>query len=77
MPSEQQLISIADYERVAEARIDPGAFGYYVGGAGDEITLRDNLAAWRRIAIRPRMLVGVRQRDPSVTLLGRRRPHPL
>jgi len=71
------LISLADYERAAAGRLDPGAHGYVVGGAGDEITLEDNLAAWRRIAIRPRMLVGVQTRDPSVELLGVRRPHPL
>ncbi len=75
-PSEEP-ISIADYERLAEASLDPGAHAYYAGGAGDEITLRDNTAAWRRLALRPRMLVGVGRRDPSVTLLGARRPHPL
>ena len=75
--SQQELISLADYERAAEELIDPAAFGYFYGGAGDEITMRDNLAAWRRLAIRPRMLVGVADRDPSVTLLGKPRPHPL
>ncbi len=74
---QQELISLADYERAAEELIDPAAFGYFYGGAGDEITMRDNLAAWRRLAIRPRMLVGVADRDPSVTLLGKPRPHPL
>jgi 4-hydroxymandelate oxidase len=72
-----ELISLADYERAAEAAMDPGPHGYYFGGAGDEITLRDNLSAWRRLAIRPRALVGVGQRDPSVTVLGTHRPHPL
>lgn len=71
------LISLADYERAAEGLIEPAAFGYFYGGAGDEITLRDNAAAWNRLAIRPRMLVGVAQRDTSVTLLGKTRPHPL
>jgi 4-hydroxymandelate oxidase len=71
------MISLADYERVATDRLDAGALGYYAGGAADEITLRDNCAAWQRLAIRPRMLVGVRDRDPSITLLGRPRPHPL
>jgi isopentenyl diphosphate isomerase/L-lactate dehydrogenase-like FMN-dependent dehydrogenase len=75
--SDEPLISIADYERLAGACLDPGAHGYYAGGAADEITLRDNVAAWRRLAIRPRMLVGVGRRDPSVTLLGTRRAHPL
>jgi 4-hydroxymandelate oxidase len=71
------LVSLADYERAAEGSMEPGAHGYAFGGAGDEITLADNLASWRRLAIRPRMLVGVGRRDPSVTLLGKRRPHPL
>ena len=71
------LISVADYERAAVDAIGPGAFGYYAGGAGDEISLRDNVAAWQRLAIRPRVLVGAGQCDPSVTLLGRPRPSPL
>lgn len=73
----ESLISLADYERAAAAVLDEGAHSYLAGGATDETTLRDNLAAWGRLAIRPRMLVGVGQRDPSVELLGRRRPHPV
>src|SRR5438270_115167 len=71
------LVSLADYERAAEGLMEPGAHGYAFGGAGDEITLADNLASWRRLAIRPRTLVGVGRRDPSVILLGKPRPHPL
>src|SRR5438105_3530507 len=71
------LITLTDYERAAEESMEPGAHGYAFGGAGDEITLADNLASWRRLALRPRVLVGVGHRDPSVLLLGRRRPHPL
>jgi isopentenyl diphosphate isomerase/L-lactate dehydrogenase-like FMN-dependent dehydrogenase len=33
--------------------------------------------AWRRIAIRPRVLVDVAERDLGTTLLGRPRPHPV
>jgi 4-hydroxymandelate oxidase len=72
-----QPISLADYEAAAAETLDPGAVAYYAGGAADEITLRDNVAAWRRLAISPRVLVGVAERDAGVTLLGRRRPHPL
>ncbi len=76
-PSDASLISLADYERAAAEQLPAGALSYLAGGATDELTLRDNLAAWRRLALRPRMLVGVGQRDPSVELLGRRRPHPV
>jgi 4-hydroxymandelate oxidase len=71
------LLSLADYERAAERALPVGAHSYLAGGAGDELTLADNLAAWRRLALRPRMLVGVAERDSSVQLLGRQRPHPI
>ena len=35
------------------------------------------MEAWRRIAIRPRVLVDVSERDLGTTVLGRRRPHPV
>jgi isopentenyl diphosphate isomerase/L-lactate dehydrogenase-like FMN-dependent dehydrogenase len=69
--------SLADYEREALAKMSPEARGYIEGGAGDEVTLADNVAAWRRWALRPRMLVGARSCDPGVTLLGVRRAHPV
>lgn len=71
------LISVADYERAAARIMPSGAHSYLAGGATDEITLRDNQAAWQRLAIRPRMLVGVGSVDRGVRLLGRRRPHPI
>jgi 4-hydroxymandelate oxidase len=58
-------------------RLGEGAHGYFAGGAGDEITLRDNEASWSRLALRPRMLVDVGERDPSVSVLGRDLPHPI
>ncbi len=70
-------MTLADYEQAAARALDPSAQAYYFGGAADEITLRDNVAAWGRLAIRPRMLAGVGRRDLSVTVLGRTRPHPL
>jgi 4-hydroxymandelate oxidase len=76
-PDHDLLISLADYERAAAQRLAPGPHSYLAGGATDEITLRDNEAAWSRWAIVPRVLVGVAQRDPGVELLGRRRPHPV
>jgi 4-hydroxymandelate oxidase len=69
--------TLADFAAVAQTRLSPDAFGYYSGGAGDELTLSDNVAAWSRIALRPRVLVDVSTRDCGVLLLGRPRPHPL
>ena len=69
--------TISDFERRAAEVLPAGAHGYYAGGAGDEITLRDNVAAWQRLALRPRVMVDCSERDPSTIVLGRRRSHPL
>ncbi len=74
---DEPLVSLLDYERAAARTLHPGALAYYAGGAGDELSLQDNVDAWRRLALVPRVLVGVGERDPRVTLLGRPRPHPV
>jgi L-lactate dehydrogenase (cytochrome) len=69
-------VSFEDWERAAEERLDPGAFGYIAGGAGAEETMRANREAFARRRIRPRMLAGNAVRDISVTVLGTRSPAP-
>ena len=39
------LINVADFERVAAERLEAGVLGYFAGGAGDEVTLGDYVAA--------------------------------
>jgi 4-hydroxymandelate oxidase len=69
--------TISDFERRAVEVMPPGAHGYYAGGAGDEITLRENVAAWQRLALRPRVMVDCTKSDPSTTVLGRPHSHPV
>jgi isopentenyl diphosphate isomerase/L-lactate dehydrogenase-like FMN-dependent dehydrogenase len=68
--SDPRPINVADYERLAEAACEPGYWGYVAGGAGDEITLRENERAFRRRALRPRMLVDVSDVSTRTSLLG-------
>jgi isopentenyl diphosphate isomerase/L-lactate dehydrogenase-like FMN-dependent dehydrogenase len=63
-------INCADYERLAEELLEPGAHGYFAGGAGDERTLRDNVEAFRRWRLVPRVLVDVSQVSTATTVLG-------
>jgi 4-hydroxymandelate oxidase len=63
-------IKLDDFEPLARAEMEPGAFDYVAGGAGDEATLRENRAAFARWQLRPRVLVDVATVDPSTTLLG-------
>jgi isopentenyl diphosphate isomerase/L-lactate dehydrogenase-like FMN-dependent dehydrogenase len=69
-------IEAADWERAAQEKLDPGAFGYIAGGAGSESTMRANLDAFQRLRIRPRMLTGNVARDISVDVLGLHSPAP-
>jgi 4-hydroxymandelate oxidase len=71
------LLTLRDYEVAAQAALSPGAFDYYAGGAMDEITLRENRAAFDRLRLRPRVLVDVSCRQLSTTLLGRSLPLPV
>ena len=63
-------VNVHDYERLAEEKLEPGAFGYYAGGAGDEWTLAENVAAFRRWVLRPRVLVDVGAVTTAATVLG-------
>jgi isopentenyl diphosphate isomerase/L-lactate dehydrogenase-like FMN-dependent dehydrogenase len=63
-------INVADVERLAAAKLDAGTAGYFFGGAGDEVTLQDNVAAWRRWRLRPRALAGLSEWRTEVEVLG-------
>jgi isopentenyl diphosphate isomerase/L-lactate dehydrogenase-like FMN-dependent dehydrogenase len=64
------LINVADYERAAAEKLEPGVLGYFAGGAGDEETLRDNREAWGRWRLRPRALAGVGEVSTAAEVLG-------
>jgi isopentenyl diphosphate isomerase/L-lactate dehydrogenase-like FMN-dependent dehydrogenase len=66
----QQLLNVWDYERAAEEKLDPAAFGYFAGGANDEWTLFENLEAFNRWVLRPRVLVDVSGVTAATSVLG-------
>jgi 4-hydroxymandelate oxidase len=68
---------LGELEARAREALAPAHYDYFAGGAGDEQTLAENAAAWRRVWIRPRVMVDVSAVDPSCTLLGRRLELPL
>jgi isopentenyl diphosphate isomerase/L-lactate dehydrogenase-like FMN-dependent dehydrogenase len=59
-----------DYEQLARERLDDNAWEYIRGGAGDEVTMRENRSAFDRWKLRPRLLVDVATVDTSTTVLG-------
>jgi 4-hydroxymandelate oxidase len=72
-----QLLNVRDYLEAAAAKVDPGVWCYFEGGAADEVTLRANVAAFGRWRLRPRMLVDVGEIRLETTLLGTRVSMPL
>jgi 4-hydroxymandelate oxidase len=67
----EELLTLADVERVAETLIAPETWGYIAGGAGDERTMRWNREAFSRYRLRPRVLVDVSEVSTGTTVLGR------
>ena len=65
-----ELINVADYERAAAEKLEAGVLGYFAGGACDEVTLGENVAAWRRWRLRPRMLAGCESWRTESEVLG-------
>ena len=61
-------INVADYEAYAAQHLQKQVYDYYRSGANDEVTLKDNVAAYNRLVIRPRFLVDVSTMDRQYTL---------
>ena len=64
-------INVNDYERLVRERLSPGAWAYYSSGTDDEMTLREESAAFERVRLLPRTPRGVSRADLRATDLGR------
>lgn len=66
----EDLVNLTDFERIAAEKLEPGVLGYFAGGAGDELTLGENVSAWRHWRLRPRMLAGLCEWETAGQVLG-------
>ena len=62
--------TVVELEALAEARVDKLAWDYIAHGAGDEITMRDNVAAWERLRLRPHVLRDMSDVRTATSVLG-------
>jgi 4-hydroxymandelate oxidase len=62
--------NLGDFEAIARTHMAPEHYDYVAGGAGEEQSLAENRAAFRRYQLRPRVLVDVSRIELSATLLG-------
>jgi isopentenyl diphosphate isomerase/L-lactate dehydrogenase-like FMN-dependent dehydrogenase len=65
-----RVLNIDDLRRLARRRLPAVVFAYIDGGAEDEVTLRENVDAFRAITFRPRQCVAVPKCDLRTTVLG-------
>lgn len=71
------IVTLRDLEAEAEKVMAPFGFAYAAGGAGDEWTLRENLAAFNRWVINPEFMNGTGSADTTTTLLGSKISYPV
>jgi 4-hydroxymandelate oxidase len=70
-------LNLRELEELARERLTALAYDYFASGALDEHTLRENIAAWSRVPLHPRVLAGVGAPDPAVTVLSSRLRMPV
>jgi 4-hydroxymandelate oxidase len=64
------LLNVDEMEAIARQKLPVGSYAYVASGAGAEVTMRANRAAFGRWVFRPRVLVNVKERDLSTTVVG-------
>ena len=73
LPPLEACVNVFDYELVAQKKMAltgrEKGWAYYSSGGDDETTLRDNMNAFHRIWLRPRILRDVSEVDPTTTIL--------
>jgi (S)-2-hydroxy-acid oxidase len=70
-------ISVEDFRKSAEKKMEKMFYDYYASGAGDQITLKDNEEAFTKIKILPRFMVDVSKVDLTTKVLGQKIPSPI
>lgn len=70
------IVCAADYARRAPEHLDPAAWAYLSGGAGDEVTLRENTATFNSLKLMPRVLADVWGGHTRLELFGQPMAHP-
>ncbi len=66
-------VNIFELETIAREKLARESYDYYASGAQDEVTLRENRAAYDRLTLAYRVLVDVSRREMATTVLG----HPV
>ncbi|EXC32292.1 Peroxisomal (S)-2-hydroxy-acid oxidase GLO4 [Morus notabilis] len=63
-------VNVNEFQELAKKILPKMYYDFYTGGAEDQHTLKQNVEAFQRILLRPRVLVDVSRIDMSTTVLG-------
>ncbi|KAM4076954.1 hypothetical protein ACJW30_12G103300 [Castanea mollissima] len=63
-------VNLNEFQELAREALPKMYYDFYAGGAEDQYTLEENMEAFRRIMIQPRILVDVSRIDLSTNVLG-------
>ncbi|AXK80623.1 alpha-hydroxy-acid oxidizing protein [Pseudolabrys taiwanensis] len=81
LPKLQQIpptaVSVGDYEGLARERVSASAWAFLSGGATDEWTARENIAAYQRLTLRTRVLEDLSGGNTAVEIFGQRFAAPI
>ncbi len=70
-------LNLREYAALAKTNLSEMAWGYYAGGADDEVTLRENEMAWGRARLHYRILADVAKRSTQTRILGKELSFPV
>jgi len=71
------ICALAELETLAADRLAGPVWDYVAGGAGDQVSLRDNPRAWARHRLLPHVLRDVSGLSTATHLLGQDLAHPI
>jgi L-lactate oxidase len=71
------IVTLRDLEAQAQKVMAPFGFAYVSGGAGDEWTMRENMAAFDRWVINADFMNGTGSADTTTTILGNKISYPV
>jgi 4-hydroxymandelate oxidase len=73
----KDALNVMDFEEAAHKALPPAHWGYMASGVDDDLTLKANMGAFKRIQLKPRRLVDVSNVDVSVELFGTKWDAPI
>ena len=70
-------VNLYELESIAKNKVEKTAFDYIASGATDEITLRNNVEAYKKIQLIPKRLTSNKYPKTDIELFGQKMDYPI